>query len=470
MTPRLGAVDEAYLLMEGPTMPMHVASVGVFEGPGLCTDRGRLRLDTIRHRVEARLDLLPRLRERVVPVPFGLHRSVWVEDEHFDISNHVDSVALRGGHDEAALIRLVEELVMEPLPRDRPLWHLRFVTGLEGGRVALVQRAHHAMIDGISGVDVSLVLLDATPEGQEVHRSAWAPAPAPTELDLAVGAVVDRLRQPVRLTAGALTSLGHPIRTVSFARQTVRALDTLRRTGSAPATSLTGRLGPSRRLAFVRQRLESIRAVAAHHDATLNDVALDAVAGGLRELFVARGEPMPSDRIVNVLVPVSVRAPTESGALGNRVGALVTPLPVGIGDPVERLRTITATTRLLKSSGEATTADQMLQAADVLPPWLARRVVQAVNEQPLVSMVVTNVPGPDFPLYAMGSRMIEAFPVVPLGARMTLEVALLSYDGQLNFGVTADRDACPDSSVFVHGITHAFAELGASWRPALERL
>jgi diacylglycerol O-acyltransferase len=460
---RLGAIDDAYLVMEAPNTPLHVASVGIFEGRGLCTERGRLRLAHIQRWIESRLDQLPRLRQRVESVPFDLARPVWVDDDAFDIAHHVDAVALGRPNDEAALLRAVEDLVMQPLDRGHPLWHLRFITGLEGGRVALVERAHHAMVDGVSGVDISLVLLDPSPRaGGAAPASTWVGEPPPSPVALVRDAAAEALARPADLARSALSAARHPRSSAKVAGDAVRTITTLRSSGLiAPPTSLRGELGATRTLAFVRQVLGEVAAIAAEHGATVNDVALTAVANGLRALFVARGEALPSDRTVHVLVPVSVRVGAEANALGNRVGGLVTPLPIGIGDPVDRLHTIAATTRALKRSGEAATADRLLQAADLLPPFVARRIVRAVDQQPLVSMVVTNVPGPSFPLYALGSRMLEAFPVVPLGAGMTLEVALLSYDGQLNLSVTADRDACPDVEVFSQGVADGFAQLVA---------
>ncbi|MGH9085706.1 MAG: wax ester/triacylglycerol synthase family O-acyltransferase [Acidimicrobiales bacterium] len=465
---RLAAMDEAYLVAEEPSAPLHVASLGIFEGRGLCDARGRLRLRAIRARIASRLDLLPRLRQKVAPVPFDLNRPVWIDDVDFDIANHVDSVALGRPNDEAALVHLAEAVVMEPLDRSRPLWHLRFVTGLEGGRVALIERAHHAMVDGVSGVDVSLALLDLTPDAPDAAASPWEPEPPPSAQELLASGIADRLSAPLTATARALRSLLAPDALAHDVRGVAGALSELRHDGvRAPHCSLNRPVGDTRQLLFVREQLEAVRTAGAPHGATVNDVVLAAVTSGLRALFLERGEPIPSDRVVKALVPVSVRTDGESMALGNRVGGLVAPLPVGIGDPHERLRRISATMAALKASGEASTADQMLRAADLLPPSLAHLVARGLNHQPLVNMVVTNVPGPDFPLYAMGSRMLEAFPIVPLGGNMSLEVAVLSYDGALNVSVTADRDACPDAITFARGVEGGFAALHASWTPAL---
>ena len=265
-----------------------------------------------------------------------------------------------------------------------------------------------------------------------------------------------------------LGSLRHPIEVAHSVADLGGSLASLRTDGlRAPRSSLNQQIGSARQLAFVRQRLEAVRSAGKPFGATVNDVVLTAVASGVRELLLARGEPLTPDQQLKILVPVSVRTSGEAMGLGNRVGALLTPLPIGIGDPHARLEAIAETTRTLKQGNEAATADGLLQATDLLPPSIVRLVQRGVHHQPLVNMVVTNVPGPPFPLYALGSRMLEAFPVVPLGGNMSLEVAILSYDGALNLGVTSDRDTCPDADVFVHGVQRAFDTLGAHWASVL---
>jgi WS/DGAT/MGAT family acyltransferase len=465
---RLGAIDESYLVAESPATPLHVASLGVFEPGQMCDSDGTLRLDRIRNRISAGLDLLPRMRQRVAEVPFGVHRPVWVDDVDFDIARHVDAVRLASPGDEAALLRLTEDLIMQPLDRAHPLWHLRFVTGLEGGRVALIERAHHAMIDGVSGVDVSLSLLDTDPDAPEPDPSPWTARPTPGTRALLRDGLAELVSTPFAAVTGVVGAARHPDQMAATTSRVTTALRAMRGEGiRAPACSINGPIGTTRELHVIRERLADVRAAGAPHGATVNDVVLAAVASGLRDLFLERGEVIKTDRTVTVLIPVSVRDASESMALGNRVGGLLAALPIGIGDPMVRLRMIAETTARLKASGEATTADQLLRAIDLLPPQISRPIARGLDRQPLVNMVVTNIPGPSFPLYALGGRMVEAFPVVPLGANMTLEVAVLSYDGALNLCVTSDREACPDAGVFVAGVEHGFAALHASWEPAL---
>ena len=465
---RLGAIDATYLAAEESRVPLHVASLAIFEAGPLLDERGVFRLDEVRARIDGRLGLLPRLRQRVADVPFGIARPVWVDDVDFDIVNHVDVVGLPSPHDEAALLQLAAELVMTPLDRARPLWHLRFVTGLEGDRVALIERAHHAMVDGVSGVDVSVVLLDASPDSPANVDTGWEPAPAPGAVALLVGGVIDRVRAPWVSGARTVVSLANPARAARNAREVVAALRTVGASGArAPRSSINMQVGSRRRIVVLRERLSDVRSAGHARGATVNDVVLTAVAGGMRALFLSRGESLPPDRTVKVLIPVSLRDESESMTLGNRVGGLLASLPIGIGDIDERLEAIAKTTKELKASPEASAADVLLRVADLLPPSIAKTIGRGVHHQPFVNTVVTNVPGPPFPLYAMGARMLEAFPIVPLGGNMDLEVAVLSYDGALTLGITADCATCPDVEVFADGLERSLCDLGARWSPAV---
>ena len=459
---RLGVVDETYLAIEASRTPLHAASLAIFEGGPLLDADGTFRLHEVRARIEARLGLLPRLRQRIATVPFGIGRPIWVDDEHFDIANHVDVVALRAPGDEEALLRLAEDVFMEPLDRSVPLWHFQFVTGLRDGRVALIERAHHAMVDGVSGVDVSLVLLDSAADTPPSEPEDWTPVTPPSGVSLVTDALRDLLLAPLSVAVQAAESL---LRPGDVARRTADIVSGLRTAADggilAPRTSLNVPIGSRRRLSVLRYRLADVKGAGRAAGATVNDVVLTAVAGGLRALFVARGETVRSTQLVRALVPVSLRDPTEPIELGNRVGALLAPLPVGIGDPVERLSRVSVMTESLKASTEAETTDVLMRAADLLPPWVAGFIQRTVHRQPLVNLVVTNVPGPRAPLYALGARMLEVYPLVPLGGNMSLEVAILSYDGALTVGITSDRETCPDVDVFVGGMDQCFASLGA---------
>jgi WS/DGAT/MGAT family acyltransferase len=466
---RLSALDAAFLHIERDGLPIHVGSVATFEGGPLLDDRGELRLDELRAQVAARLDVLPRLRRRAAHPPLGLGRPCWVDDPDFDVANHVDVVDLPGA-DLEALRGYAEELIAARLPADRPLWNLRFVTGLTEGRIGLIERVHHALVDGVSGVDVATVLLDLTPEVRPPAPATWRPTPAPTPVALAASGLVAQATAPLRAARSALGALVHPIHLVGRAVEAADALRTLAQDGPvAPRSSLNRPIGPARRLAWISTRLDDVKQAGRTHGATANDVVLASVAHGLRGLLLERGQIIDGDDVLKVLVPVSLRDAAHRGALGNQVGALVLRLPIGIGDPVERLEAVALATRRLKHRREATTAQLLLGAADLLPAPLVSPIARLTETQRVVNVIVTNVPGPAVPLYCLGARMLEAFPVVPLGGNLSVSIAILSYDGALSIGITADPDLVPDLEVLTRDIEAGFVAVGAAWQPLVPR-
>ena len=458
---RLTALDTSFLRMERADLPMHVGAVSTFEGGPLLNRRGRLRIRAIRSEVERRLHLVPRFRQVVREIPLGAGLPVWVDDPTFDISKHVRTATVAPPGDERQLLDFTTELHRQVLDRSRPLWELWCVEGLAGGRVALIEKVHHAMIDGVSGVDVATVLLDLTPDFHPTVAPAWQPGRVPSAPQRLIDAVVDRALLPAAFGRTMLAGWRHPqswLRpSLEGGHDTWRALGGLER---APSTSLNGPVGTERRLAVIRQPLDQVKEAGGRYGATVNDVIVAAVTHGLRELLDGRGEL--HDRLVlKALVPVSLRSGAERGQLGNRVGALVAPLPVGIPDPVARLRFISDELHEMKARGDAAASARLLDWANWWPPRLISAAGPLVRRQPFVNVVVTNVPGPPVPLYALGARMLDTCPVVPLGGNLPLGVAILSYNGQLNIGVHADPDACPDLDVFTAGVDRGFAHLVA---------
>lgn len=465
---RLSALEAAYVTLERSGDPIQVGSVGLFEAGPLLDADGHFRIGDVRARIESRLHLLPHLRQRLAPVPLGLGRPEWVDDTSFDIREHVDEVPLWAPHDEQALRELVAELHMRPLDPLLPMWHFCFVTGIQGGRVALVERATHALIDGVSGVDLALLLLDLERDAPATEMTAWEPVPPPGPAAALWHAVTDEATTPLRMAAAAVDALRHPDALVERARAIGHAVAGLGADGLAPESSLNHTLGGRRRLVWVRQHLDEVKAAGKPAGATVNDVVLTALAGGLRDLLLSRGEPLDADLVLKVLVPVSLRADDERGALGNRVGAMVLPLPVGVGDPAERLALVAAATRDLKDRHEAEASDLLLGVADLVPPPLVGPITGLLHRQRIVNLVVTNIPGPTAPLYALGAELLEAFPMVPLAGNLSLGVAVLSYRNALTLGITADTRACPDVDVFAAGLEAAFVDLGAHRAPALD--
>jgi diacylglycerol O-acyltransferase / wax synthase len=463
-TDRLTALETSFLYFERPGRPIHVGATAIFEAAPLVDGSGRLRLDEVRQLVESRLEAYPRLRQKIAAMPLGLGRPRWVDDGAFDITRHVEQVHL-GGRGETAFRRLAEDMHARLLDLDHPPWHMCFVTGLGGGRVGMIDRAHHAMVDGVGGVDLATVVLDVERDGWTTSPPVGPPVPAGNDCSAVVAAVRARLGDSVRVAQLAADRARHPLTSVRATAGLVAAAGSFVQDGLlAPRTSLGVPPGWRRRVAWVRTGLAEAKAVGADAGATVNDVALTAVAGGLRSLLLGRGEAVPGDLVLKALVPVSVRRPDEAGDLGNRVSGVFAPLPVGIVDPAERLGAIAAATLRMKGRHEASATDAFLHAADLLPPVAIRALVRGLEHQASVNLVVTNVPGPPFPLYFYGARMLEAFPAVPLAANMSVGAAILSYDGALTVSLTADADACPDVDVLAAGIERDLDELGAGSR------
>lgn len=464
---RLTALDAAFLHIERPGLPIHIGSVGVFEAGPLLDADGELKLDELRAQVEQRLDRLPRLRRRIEWAPLGLTQPCWVDDPCFDVAQQVDAVHLPHTAGPDGLRHYAEYLMAEPLPRDRPLWHLQFVTGLPDGRVGLLERVHHALVDGVSGVDVAMVLLDLTPDIEPLTGSEWSPAPPPPAAAMLAGNLWNQLTAPARVLRASAGALRRPSQLARHGLEAATAFGTVLTDGLlAPRSPLNVPVDGVRQLAWVSTRLDEVKQAGRAHDATANDVVLAAVAHGLRALLLDRGERIDHDAVLKILAPVSLRDEGLRGTLGNQVGALLLRLPIGIGDPVERLAAIARATARLKRRREATTASLLLGAADLLPSPLIGRLAMLTEEQRMVNVVVTNVPGPSTPIYCRGARLLEAYPVVPLGGNLTISVAILSYDGALNISITADEGHVPDLDVLRTGIEEGFAAVDATGTPA----
>ncbi len=437
---------------------MQVGALTVFEGEPFFGPDGHFRLAEVRDLVASRLHRIPRFRKRVQRVPLDVGQPIWVDDDRFDIGYHVRHTALPAPGDRSQLLGLFERLQAQLLDRARPLWELWFVEGLEGGHVGLIQKTHHALVDGISGVDVATVLLDFTPTPVVDDPPAWRPEPAPSPGRLLLDTVSDDVNGLAGRATGDLD--GSEVETVidRFTR-VARSVTTLAETGLvAPRTSLNRPVGRARRFAGVRVPLDEVKAVRRELGGTINDVVLAGVAGGLGQLLDARGELDP-DLTLKAFCPVSVRDDHEHLALGNRISAMVVPLPVGEVDPVRRLERVRAATDHLKEREQAVGAATLLNLTEYAAPTLLSLGARLVHRQPFCNLVCTNVPGPQTPLYCMSARMLEAYPMVPLSKNMNLGVAILSYCGSLHIGLLADRDTWPDLAVLEAGVEELFAAL-----------
>lgn len=457
---RLSALDASFLHMERLETPMHVGAVSVFEGAPFFDAEGHFRLADVRELVLARLPLLPRFRKRLMSTPLQQGRPIWIDDDRFDIAYHVRLTALPKPGTWDQLVTLATRVQESLLDRERPLWELWFVEGLEGGHVGLIQKTHHALVDGVSGVDVATILLDPTPDYEPATIADWDAEGAPNSSRLLIDSLVERATEPTEIVRSVRHVVRGPRRAAARASELVRSFSTMAtRDTLAPKTSLNATaVGRHRRLGVVRVPLADVKEIRAGLGGTVNDVVLAAVGTGFGRFLADRGESVDDVRL-RVMCPVSVRSDDERGALGNRVSAMFVSLPIGPMPPEQRLDAIRATTKDLKEKQQAVAADFLTGLTQYAAPTLMSMAARVAHRQPLFNFVCTNVPGPQFPLYLMGARMLEAFPIVPLTSNTSVVVGILSYDGILHFGLFADRDAVPDVDHLAACIDDGFAEL-----------
>jgi len=465
---RLSGIDASFLRLERLETPMHVGALSVFEADPLVGPDGRFRLAEARALVASRLHLIPRFRKKVQHVPLEAGEPIWIDDDRFDIAYHVRLSALPAPGTRSQLLALFERVQAQLLDRSRPLWELWFVEGVEDGHVAMIQKTHHAMVDGVSGVDVATVLLDFTPEPTIVDAPEWVPEPPPAPARLLIDSVKEMVVGPQAVANATRRAAEVPRWAADQVGGLVRSLATLAEGGLvAPRVSLNDAVvGRSKRFGLVRVPLDDVKQVRRAFGGTINDVVLAGVGGGLARLLETRGELHP-ELVLKVFCPVSVRDDSQKMQLGNRVSAMFVPVPVGVPDPIERLGAISATTADLKEREQAVGAAALLGISEYAAPTLLGLAARLVHHQRLVNLVCTNVPGPQTPLYCMGARMLEAYPMVPLARNLNLGVAILSYCGQLHLGLLGDRDLWPDLDVLEAGIDDAFSEMA---KLAAERL
>ncbi len=450
---RMSFQDASFLHIERDTSPMHVGGVSIFEGPPAL-------FEDVLAMIESKLQFVPRYRQVVRFVPLALARPVWVDDPHFNLGYHVRRTALPEPGGDNELRALVGRVMSQNLDRAKPLWEMWVVEGLGEGRWALVSKVHHAMVDGIASTDLLTVLLDADREPEAPPAESWAPEPQPSTPRLLADAIVERATNPFAAAESLVSGLRAPREFVRAVEDTSRGLMGFAGVAGRPApSSLNGPLGPHRRWSWARGRLADAQQVRRAFGGTINDVVLAAITNGFRELLSSRGESV--DRVLRTLVPVSVRRPGERGTYNNRVSAMFAELPVGIDDPLERLASISAQMADLKDSKQAVAGEVLTSLSGFAPPMLlalGARLASRLPQQTL-NTGTTNVPGPQFPLYLAGKRMLESFPYIPLFASVRLAVAIFSYDRALNFGVSGDYDTAGDIQVLCDGIEQGLAEL-----------
>jgi WS/DGAT/MGAT family acyltransferase len=457
---RLSAFDASFLHLERRETPMQVGAVAVLDGAPFFDDRGRFRLDDVRELVGSRLHLIPRFRKRIMEVPFGVGYPVWVDDDGFDIARHVHLTKLPKPGRRRDLLALAERLMSQLLDRNRPLWELWFVEGLDDGRhVGLIHKSHHTLTDGVSGVDIATVLLDFTPEPTVLDAPPWEPARTPEPARLMIDTVCERVTQSAGIVRAGRNAADAPQQVVDQVQRLVRSFGALMGGNPlAPRLSLNSSVGSKRRLELVRVPLDIAKAVRNAFGCTVNDVVLAAVGGALARLLEARGELHP-ELVVKVVCPVSVRDDSEHMKLGNRLSLMFVPIPVGERDARKRLDAVSASTADLKDREQALSAATLLNLSEYAAPTILGLAARAVHAQPLVNLMVTNVPGPQVPLYCLGAEMHEVYPIVPLTKNLTINIAVMSYCGHLHVGVFADPEAAPDAEMLAGALEDAFLEL-----------
>jgi len=454
---RLTGLDASFLSLERNGAHMHVGSVLVFEGEPPPYEEFVARL-------EQRLHLVPRYRQKLAWPPLAQGRPLWIDDPHFNARYHVRHSALPAPAGEEALRRLAGRVFAQALDRSKPLWELWLVDRVGEDRFAVVSKTHHALVDGVSGVDLVTVLFDLEPDPPDADPAPpWFPRPEPSAASLLAASLAERASGPAEAVRGLLEAARHPELAVSEGTKALGGLAAMAAAGlsAAPPSPLNVRIGSHRRFAWVDADLAEFKTIKAALGGTVNDVVLTSVTGALRAFLIRRGRDTEGLEL-KALVPVSVRADAERGALGNRVAAMYAPLPVHAAEPLERFRIVHEAMGGLKESGQAVGAEVITRLAGFAAPTVLDQAARLQARQRFFNVTVTNVPGPQFPLYLQGHRLLRFYPQVPLTLNTALGIAIMSYDGHLAFGLLGDYDALPELDELADDLRGSIAELAAA--------
>ncbi|HEV3320210.1 MAG TPA: wax ester/triacylglycerol synthase family O-acyltransferase [Solirubrobacteraceae bacterium] len=452
---RLTPIDASFLHQEGPSSHMHVGGLTIVEGPPP-------PMEEFLEQIRMRLHLVPRYRHKLAYTALDSGRPVWIDDPNFNLEYHVRHTALPTPGEPEQLRSLTARIFSQQLDRSKPLWEMWLIEGLKDDRFALISKTHHSLIDGIAGIDLATVLFDLSPDPPPIKHSgrAWRPHPEPGTPELIAAGLRGAVRAGVELAEGARDALAHPDRALARTREAAEGIGEIVWAGlnPAPATPLNVPIGPHRRFIGVGSRLEDFKLVKNAFGGTVNDVVLAIVAGALRKFLVSRGLRTEGVEL-RALVPVSVRAADEHDTMGNRIVAMRGPLPVYIADPVQRLRFVSHAMDGLKESKQALGAEVIAGAQNFAPPTILAQASRLNFSTRLFNLLVTNVPGPQFPLYVLGREMLAAYPVAFLPENHALAIAIMSYNGQMNFGLLGDYDALGDIDLLGETIAAELATL-----------
>jgi diacylglycerol O-acyltransferase / wax synthase len=452
---RLTPVDASFLHQEGANSHMHIGGLTLVEGPPP-------GMEEFLEQIRRRLHLVPRYRHKLAHTAIDSGRPVWVDDPSFNLEYHVRHTALPEPGSWEQLQDLTARIFSQQLDRSKPLWEMWLIEGLEDNRFALITKTHHSLIDGIAGVDLATVLFDLSPDPPQIPHSgkAWQPHPEPGTAQLLASGLIGALRTGVALFEGTVDAMAHPERALARAREAAEGVGEIIWAGlnPAPETPLNVPIGPHRRFVGVTSQLEDFKIVKNAFGGTVNDVVLAVVAGALRTFLISRGRRTEGVEM-RALVPVSVRTEDEHGGGGNRIVVMRGPLPIYISDPVNRLRFVSQAMDGLKESKQALGAEVISGAQNFAPPTILAQASRLNFSTRLFNLIVTNVPGPQFPLYVLGREMVLAVPVAFLPENHALAVAIMSYNGQMNFGLLGDFDALPDIDALGESIASELATL-----------
>ncbi|MGH7790376.1 MAG: WS/DGAT/MGAT family O-acyltransferase, partial [Candidatus Binatia bacterium] len=451
---RLTALDASFLGIEDHSCHMHVGSVGIFDAGPLRSRDGDLDMDRIMAMADAILARHPRFRQKLAYVPL-LGSPVWVDDARFNLSYHVRHAALPPPGTDRQLKRLAGRIMSQQLDRGKPLWELWYIEGLRDDRFAVIAKIHHCMVDGVAGTDLMASMMGPDPHHVPSSKgSKWMPRPAPSALQLLTDETLRRAGLPLDVARAAGTLVAHPRRALGTLRDALGSVGEvlLASASSATPTPLNCDIGPHRRFDWVRLDLDVVKSIKNHLGATVNDVVLAIVAGALRRFLAQRGESV-DDLTFRAMIPVNMRQTSEHAQLGNRVSLMVAALPLAEPDPVRRLQHVVETMRTLKGSNQRHGTELLAEVSDRLSGSLLTQFARLTSRALPYNIVVTNVPGPPFPVYTLGAPLREVYPLVPLFANQGLGIALFSYDGGLYWGFNADWDALPD----LHDLVDAVA-------------
>jgi diacylglycerol O-acyltransferase / wax synthase len=451
---RLTSIDASFLHQEGPASHMHIGAVLVFEGPPPAF------ADYLEY-VRGRLHLVPRYRQKLATPPLETGRPLWVDDPNFNLDYHVRHTALPSPGTEEQLFLLASRIASQPLDRSKPLWESWLVEGLEDGRFALIFKNHHALVDGVSGVDLATVLFDLSPhpEPEPAGLDPWEPKPEPSAADLVLAGVRGMVNTTVEIVTRAVVAATRPGTSLGLLRDAAEGIGEIVWAGlnPAPETPLNVEIGPHRRYAVVRQQLADYKEIKDSLGGTVNDVVLAVVSGALSDWLHSRGIRTEGLEM-RALVPVSVRE-VHDGTLGNQLTAMRGPLPVYIDDPVARLRFVKKAMDGLKESKQAVGAATLAAVNNFAPPTILAQASRLNFSTRLFNLIVTNIPGPQVPLYVLGRKLEDVFPLAFLPKDHALAVAIMSYDGGIDYGLLGDYDALPDIDLIADGISAALDEL-----------